>query len=86
MPIYEFKCRDCGKEFEEIVLGSDETVTCPECRSTATQQLISRCGFKTGGGAPASGGEDAAPKPQYRGIGSGSGCAGCSGGNCSSCG
>lgn len=86
MPIYEFKCRECGEEFEEIVLGADDTVTCPKCKSTAAEQLMSRCCYKSAGDAPASGGEDSAPKPQYRGIGSGSGCAGCSGGNCSSCG
>ncbi|MEF2145730.1 MAG: zinc ribbon domain-containing protein [Desulfovibrionaceae bacterium] len=86
MPIYEFKCGKCGHEFEEIVLGADDVATCPNCKSEVTEQLMSRCSFKSAGAAPVAGGEDAAPAPQYRGIGSGSGCAGCSGGNCSSCG
>lgn len=37
MPIYEFSCAGCGKEFEELVgshVGKQETdVRCPECGS-----------------------------------------------------
>ncbi|RJP57376.1 MAG: zinc ribbon domain-containing protein, partial [Deltaproteobacteria bacterium] len=31
MPIYEYKCDLCGKEFEELVLGSSPKVNCPKC-------------------------------------------------------
>jgi putative FmdB family regulatory protein len=35
MPIYEFRCRACQAEFEELVPGSDPEalarVACPEC-------------------------------------------------------
>jgi putative FmdB family regulatory protein len=30
MPIYEYGCRDCGKEFEALVQGSQKPA-CPAC-------------------------------------------------------
>ncbi|MDR1578262.1 MAG: zinc ribbon domain-containing protein [Deltaproteobacteria bacterium] len=31
MPIYEYKCSQCGKEFEFLVSRSQETIICPDC-------------------------------------------------------
>ena len=31
MPILQYRCPSCGKEFEEIVQRYDEKVTCPDC-------------------------------------------------------
>jgi len=76
MPIYEYTCAGCGREFEELVLASDEKVKCPECGSDKTRKLISRCRFKSGGAADSFSGSS----------GGGSSCSGCSGGDCSSCG
>jgi putative FmdB family regulatory protein len=43
MPIYEFKCGDCGEVFE--VMGSyaerEKTHACPKCNSTDVKQAIS---------------------------------------------
>ena len=78
MPIYEYKCEKCGNEFEEIVIGSAEDVKCPACGSDKTGRLMSRCRHKSAGGAAVSLGE-ASSAPS-------GGCAGCSGGDCSSCG
>ena len=43
MPIYEFKCADCGKTFE--VMGSyaerEKAQECPECHSSNVKQAIS---------------------------------------------
>lgn len=80
MPIYEYKCEKCGHEFEEIIIGSGEDVVCPSCGSGETGRLMSCCRHKNGG-APAGLGE----APSAAAAPSG-GCAGCSGGNCSSCG
>jgi putative FmdB family regulatory protein len=36
MPIYEYKCDDCGHELEKIQKMSDEPLTtCPSCGSEA---------------------------------------------------
>lgn len=80
MPIYEYVCKDCGKEFEELVFSHDEIPACPECKSGATEKLISACRTRMGGAAPETESEStAAPSAP-------SGCAGCVGGDCSSCG
>lgn len=78
MPIYEFKCKECGKEFEELVLSSSQEVECPACESGDVERLMSRCRVKSGGFSPDLG-QASAPSS------SSGGCAGCSGGNCSSC-
>ena len=43
MPIFEYKCKDCGSLFEVLhktVSGATE-VSCPECNSLNNQKLIS---------------------------------------------
>ncbi len=79
MPLYEYKCSDCGCEFEELVFNSEECPECPECKSGNTGKLISACKFKAGGGESIGEAMPSAP------TSSGSGCSGCSGGNCSTC-
>ena len=83
MPIYEYQCDACKKEFEVLTLGlSDKGETaCPKCKSKKTRKLMSAFGR----GKYASllkGGSD------YSGTGSSgsSGCSSCSSSNCSSCG
>lgn len=43
MPIYEFKCADCGEVFE--VMGGyaerEKAHTCPKCNSSDVKQAIS---------------------------------------------
>ena len=46
MPLYEYTCRDCSHEFEEMAPTDDDSgVRCPLCRSTNIQRQISavRC-------------------------------------------
>ena len=40
MPIYEYRCRSCGHEFEALV-RSPEQPLCPSCRSVDLERLIS---------------------------------------------
>jgi putative FmdB family regulatory protein len=49
MPVYEFRCRKCGKEFEErrLFSESDKPGKCPACGG-AGDKLISGFGFKLG--------------------------------------
>lgn len=76
MPMYEYQCKSCLREFEELVFG-DELPTCPHCHSANTEKLLSRpCACRRDGGKSAG----------FDGAGSGGGCSGCSGGSCASCG
>ncbi len=87
MPIFEYKCEDCGYEFEELVFDRDECPPCPKCQSTNTGTLMSAVRSKVGGFSPdttASASSDSGSGADFSAAGSG--CAGCSGGSCSSCG
>ncbi len=76
MPIYEYFCDECHKEFEELVFG-DDAPECPHCGAPECQKLMSRACVHYG----ASYGAGTTPPPS-----SGGGkCAGCTGGNCASC-
>ena len=43
MPIYEFHCEDCGKNFESLVMIASalENVTCKYCKSSNIKKMIS---------------------------------------------
>lgn len=74
MPIYEYKCRKCGEEFEELVMGSHPEVACPKCGGECDKLMSAAC-FRSKGG---DGGDFTAPS-------GGGGCAGCTSTNCASC-
>jgi putative FmdB family regulatory protein len=40
VPIYEFKCRGCGRTFETLVL-KNTTPACPECQSEDLERQLS---------------------------------------------
>lgn len=44
MPIYEYRCRKCGKRFSVLTLRVSERVTteCPKCGGRAADRLMSR--------------------------------------------
>ena len=41
MPLYDFHCRSCGNEFEALVRAQDAPPTCPSCRGTDLERLLS---------------------------------------------
>lgn len=50
MPIYEYRCQDCGHEFEAMQKMSEARLTdCPECGKAGLKKLISVVGFKLKG-------------------------------------
>jgi len=60
LPIYEYRCRACDREFEKLV-DARATVTCPECESPQVMRLLSLFGANTqsrfaGSTGPAAGG------------------------------
>jgi len=51
MPIYEFKCKGCLKQFEQILkINEVKLPLCPHCQSQDTERLISAPGFQLKGG------------------------------------
>lgn len=50
MPIFEYKCQQCGSVFERIV-GSyrQSDPPCPECESTEVERLLSAAAVHTSG-------------------------------------
>ncbi|NND45315.1 MAG: zinc ribbon domain-containing protein [Xanthomonadales bacterium] len=50
MPIYEYRCRDCGHELERLQKMSDAPLRdCPSCGEQGLQRLISAAGFRLKG-------------------------------------
>ena len=44
MPIYEFRCKECKKEFSELFPRSSfdlKQVECPECHAKEAQRMLS---------------------------------------------
>jgi putative FmdB family regulatory protein len=42
MPLYEYECQDCGREFEKMVRFSETSLLpeCPQCHSRHTRKQI----------------------------------------------
>jgi len=49
MPIYEYQCKGCGKQFEYLVLPSSSDPECPSCHKKDLQKLISLCAVSSEG-------------------------------------
>lgn len=47
MPIYEYRCQDCGATFE-VLVRANKTVTCPRCGSCALDKLLSAASVLSG--------------------------------------
>ena len=44
MPIFEYHCQDCSREFEAFVTG-DRKPACPACQGANLDKLLSRPGM-----------------------------------------
>ncbi|HUX07617.1 MAG TPA: zinc ribbon domain-containing protein [Acidobacteriota bacterium] len=71
MPIYEYRCSNCGAEFEKLVFNSSAAPSCPKCKSDEVKKRPSVFGFSSGGKMVSSS--------------SNQGCTGCTSQNCSTC-
>jgi len=69
MPIFEYHCTKCDKDFEVLVLGN-QSVTCPDCNGKKVKKLLSVVSHKSDGEFSSS---------------QGSACSGCSATSCSTC-
>lgn len=70
MPVFEFRCLQCGSLFEKLFRNSDGGVeiTCPKCRSEAFERVISSTNYVVGSGKPQK------PKITTKSCGSGNTC------------
>ena len=51
MPIYDYKCSNCGQKFELIQKFSDKPkTTCPNCEKDTLSKLVSAPSFRLKGG------------------------------------
>ncbi len=51
MPIYEYRCEECGHELEAIQKLSDAPLTgCPQCGKDGLKKMISAAAFRLKGG------------------------------------
>lgn len=67
MPIYEYECRECGHEFEELMRYSDPDPACPACGQDEVQKLISHTSFQLKGAGWYATDYKAKPKPRKDG-------------------
>ncbi len=76
MPVYDYKCRKCGKVFEKFLrsVSAAATVKCEKCGSSQVVKLVTCCAVSSGGKGEGSGSAK-----------SSSSCSTCSGGTCSTC-
>lgn len=80
MPIYEYRCTQCSHRFEALRAMSqmDTPIACPRCGCETAQRAVSvfaAISREAGGGSR-----------MVASSTSSTGCAGCSGGHCSTCG
>lgn len=83
MPIYEYICLDCKKEYEILrsFSESDKPIACNQCGGENVKRKLSVVFAQSGGHTI-----NARPGSAGRAGRAGGGCSSCSGGNCSSCG
>ncbi len=56
MPLFEYRCRECGKRFEEFVLGNAKP-RCPACQGGRLEKLLSVFAVSSGGASTSSSAE-----------------------------
>jgi len=40
VPIYDFKCLDCGRVSEVLIRGTEQVPSCPDCGSASLERLM----------------------------------------------
>lgn len=51
MPIYEYRCEECGHQFDALQKISEDPLTeCPACHQPALKKLVSAPNFRLKGG------------------------------------
>ena len=73
MPIYEYVCKSCGRQFEMLRLSSNgfKDVACPECGSSKAAKQLSTFAAAVSGPSTADCRDSACPTPPMGGCQSG---------------
>lgn len=47
MPIFEYQCEQCRKQFEKLIFAGDDEkdIACPACGSKEVKKMMSACSF-----------------------------------------
>ncbi len=71
MPIYEFRCAQCGEIFEKLFMNSkeDADMSCPKCSAYTVERVASAINYAVGAGPG-----DNQPRISAKSCGSGNQC------------
>jgi putative FmdB family regulatory protein len=52
MPIFEFRCAECGERFEKLFMTSEDSMemACPQCNGENLERVISKTSYTIGAG------------------------------------
>ena len=53
MPVYEYECESCSRQFELLVRSRSDTPVCPHCESKKLTRRFSTFAAHSDGGLPA---------------------------------
>jgi len=72
MPIFEFRCLECGSLFEKLFMNPEEQaeILCPRCNSPNFERVVSRTNYIMGVGK-----QGKTPKLSSKDCGQGNSCA-----------
>jgi putative FmdB family regulatory protein len=79
VPIYEYRCQQCGADFEQLVRSSDDKVRCPKCFGRRVRRKLSVFAMSS------SNKESARPVSLPGPLTGRSSCASCHASSCSGC-
>lgn len=58
MPMYEYRCQECGALYEQLrkMSEADTNLQCPRCGAENVQRQVSACSFSSGSSGSGGGG------------------------------
>ena len=76
MPVYDYKCRKCGAEFEKFLrsMAAAASVKCEKCGSSKVEKMVTCCAISSAGKSESAGHSASSHS-----------CSSCSGSHCSTC-
>jgi len=63
MPLFEYKCQECERVFEELVYSDKDVIQCPSCESSKVEKILSTFGVRMAQSNPCASGACGMPGP-----------------------